>query len=132
MTRMRLAMRNVRTNHRHVELRRFVAALTCMTIAGAVLADLMVTNAAGVRAGITGIVYRRSDNSIAVQFAVRDLSGTNVTTLAIQRSLTLTNWADYATLTVTGNYPIAGTGSAEISDFATSPAQFYRMRLINF
>ena len=42
-------------------------------------AELMVTNAAGVRAEIAGIVYRQSDNHIAVQFAVRDPTVTNVT-----------------------------------------------------
>lgn len=106
--------------------------LASVAAAGAVLADLMVTNAAGVRAGITGIVFRPSDRSVAVQFAVRDATGTNVTNLAFQRSFNLTSWGDYSTLTVTGNYPVAGTGSAEISDFATSSNQFYRVRLINF
>ena len=70
--------------------------------------------------------------SIGVQFAVRDPTGTNVTTFAIPRSTSCTNWTDYTTLTVTGNYPVTDLGSAEISDFVTSATPFYRMRLINF
>ena len=121
----------MRTSGRDRRLRGFVAVLTCVAITSAARANLMATNAAGVRAGITGIVTTPA-NDINVQFSVRDPTGTNVTTLAIQRSPNLTNWTDYSTLTVTGNYPVTGIGSAQISDFAPSLPQFYRMRLINF
>jgi hypothetical protein len=99
---------------------------------GAVTArpDLTITNAAGVRAGITGIVYRHSDNSIGIDFAITDPTGTNATTFAIQRSFDLsspTNWSNYtSTVTITGSL------GGEVSDFATTPKQFYRMRLTNF
>ena len=125
-------MRTLRTSNTYATLRGLAAVLASVVAAGAVLADLMVTNAAGVRAGITGIVYRQSVNSIAVQFAVRDPTGKNVTTFAIQRSTNLINWTTYSTLTITGNYPVTGVGFAEVSDFATSATAFYRMRLINF
>ncbi len=131
-----MEMRRVRASDKHVKLIGFVAALASVAIASAVLADLMVTNAAGVRAGITGIVYRPATNGapngVGVRFAIRDPTGTNVTTFAIQRSLDLTTWTNYSTMTVTGNYPITGVGSAEIGDPTTSTAQFYRMQLINF
>jgi len=98
-------------------------------LAGAFTAwpDLIVTNAAGVRAGITGIVRHQSDNSIGVDFSIVDPAGTNVATFTIQRSPDLVGWADYtATLMVTGSI------SGEVGDFATPAKQFYRMRLINF
>jgi hypothetical protein len=125
-------MRKLRTSNTYSKLRGLAAVLASMVVASVALADLMVTNVAGVSAGITGVVYRQSDDSIAVQFAVRDPTGTNVTTFVIQRSTSLTNWTDYSTMTVTGNYPVAGAGYAEISDFATSGTPYYRMRLINF
>ena len=118
-------------NDGHLKLRGLVAGLASVAIASAVLADLMVTNSAGVRAGITGIVFTPL-NDINVLFAVRDPTGTNVTTFAIQRSPNLTNWTDYVTLTVTGNYPITGVGSAAVNVFTAPAPQFYRMRLINF
>jgi hypothetical protein len=125
-------MRKLRMSNTYSKLRGLAVVLASMVVASAVLADQMVTNAAGVLAGITGIIYRQSDNSIAVQFAVRDPTGTNATTFAIEESTDGTNWANLSTITVTGNFPVAGVGSAEISDFATSTTQFYRMRLINF
>jgi hypothetical protein len=95
--------------------------------AGAARPDLIITNAAGVRAGITGIVHRRTDNSIGVDFSVVDPTGTNVTTFAIQRSTNMVAWADYSSTLVA-----TGSTSGEVSDFATFKNQFYRMRLSNF
>ncbi|HUJ11202.1 MAG TPA: hypothetical protein VL171_14365 [Verrucomicrobiae bacterium] len=94
----------------------------------AVPGDLIVTNAAGVSAGITGIV-RRSDNSIGVDFEITDPTGTNVTTFNIQTSQDLITWTNLTqqSVTYTGSVP------GEISGgFASSPAKFYRMYLINF
>jgi hypothetical protein len=125
-------MRKLQTSNTYSKLRGLAAVLASVVVASAALADQMVTNAAGVRAGITGIVYRQSDDSIAVQFAVRDSTGTNVTTFAIERSTDGKNWANLSTMTVTGNFPITGVGSVEISDFAVSTTQSYRMRLIGF
>jgi hypothetical protein len=125
-------MRRLQTNNTYAKLRGLVAILASVVVASAGLADQMVTNVAGVRAGITGIVYRQSDKSIAVQFAVRDPTGTNVTTFAIEESTDGINWVNLSTMTVTGNFPITGVGSAEIGDFADSATQSYRMRLINF
>lgn len=79
----------VRTNNRRDNLRGFVIGLFCLAAAGAAVADLMVTNAAGVRAGITGVLYRQTDNSIAVRYAVSDPTGTNTTTFVIQRTFDL-------------------------------------------
>jgi hypothetical protein len=124
----RLAEMRVRASNARVDLRGFVVGLFCLAVTGAALADLMMTNAAGVRAGISGIVYRPSDNSIGVQWAVVDPTGTNyMTTFTIQRSLDLTNWVSYSP-----TQTVAGTRSGEVSDFATPPASFYRMQLINF
>jgi hypothetical protein len=47
-------------------------ALAFLGSAVVVWPDLIITNAAGVRAGITGIVHRQVDNSIGVDFAVID------------------------------------------------------------
>ena len=119
-------MRTARRSIGRAAVRSLIMALAYLASAGAARPDL-ITNAAGVRAGITGIVYRQADNSIGVDFAVIDPTGTNVTTFAIQRSTNLVAWADYSsTLVVTGN------SSGEVSDFATLTKQFYRMRLINF
>jgi hypothetical protein len=102
-------------------------ALAYLASAGAARPSLIIANAAGVRAGISGIVHRQADNSIGVDFSIVDPTGTNVTTFTIQRSADLISWADYSsTLMVTGSI------SGEIGDFATSMKQFYRMRLINF
>ena len=93
--------------------------------------DLMVTNNAGVRAGISGIVYRPASNnvgSVAVQWSVVAPTISNVTTFTIQRNPDVSNsnkWVDYIGKTVTGSVP------GEVSDLANSTNQFYRMRLIN-
>ncbi len=101
--------------------------LAFFAMAGITRADLIITNAAGVRAGITGIVHHQADNSIGVDFSIVDPTGTNVTNFTIQRGTNLVSWADYtAVLMVTGSI------SGEVSDFATTTKQFYRMRLINF
>ena len=112
-------------------LRGLVVGVVLMIIAGGVLADLMITNAAGVRAGITGIVISPAKD-INVLFAVRDPTGGRVTNFAIQRSSDLSNWTNICSLTVTGNYPIMGVGVAQVADRVTSAAQFYRMQLIDF
>ena len=49
-------------------------------------ADVTVKNSSGVRAGISGIVYRPADKSIGVGVTVVDPGGTNITTFVIQRS----------------------------------------------
>ncbi|HUI06903.1 MAG TPA: hypothetical protein VL486_07835 [Verrucomicrobiae bacterium] len=129
-------MRRVRTNDKYRKWKGVVAVLISMVITSVGLADMMATNSAGVRAGITGIVFRPAaygaGDTVGLQFAVRDPSETNVTTLVFQRSPNLTNWTDYLSLTVTGNYPIAGMGSAEAPDLVTPTPQFYRIRLLNF
>ena len=87
-----------------------------------------MTNAAGVGAGITGVLYRETDNSIAVRYAVSDPTGTNTTTFVIQRNFDLKSWGDASsTVDVIGRI-----SSGEFSEFATNSIQFYRMRLINF
>jgi hypothetical protein len=119
-------MRTARRRTGRAAIRRFVMAFIFLASAGAARPDL-ITNAAGVRAGITGIIHRQSDNSIGVDFAVIDPTGTNVTTFAIQRSTNLVAWADYSSTLV-----VTGSSSGEVSDFATLTKQFYRMRLSNF
>ena len=117
----------MRTSGRDRRLRGFVAVLTCVAITSAARANLMVTNAAGVRAGITEIVYRPSFNTIAVKWAVVDPTTTNVTAFTFQQSSNLTNWVtSYPTNTVTGS------ASGEASDIPNPTPQFYRMQLINF
>lgn len=103
-----------------------IMALAFLASAGLVWSDLIITNAAGVRAGITGIV-RRPNNGIGVDFAITDPTGTNVTTFTIERSTNLVVWADLSPTQM-----VTGSTSGEASDFATSTNQFYRMRLINF
>ncbi len=105
-----------------------MAAAVCLTIAIPARADLMVSNAAGVKAGITGIVYYPSDNSIGVQFFVTAPTATNVTTFTIQKSFDMKTWTNYSSsVTVTGSLPLT-----EISDYVVVSNQFYRMQLINF
>jgi hypothetical protein len=108
-------------------LRYLIAAIVFLTVADSARPDLIITNAAGVRAGITGIVNRQANNSVGVDFSVVDPSGTNVTTFTIQRSTNLVSWADYTAMLM-----VTGSISGEVSDFVTSMTQFYRMRLINF
>ncbi len=111
----------------HAAVSQLIVALAFLVSAGSAWSDLTITNAAGVRAGITGVVYRPADNSIGVDFAVIDPTGTNVTTFTIQRSTNVVSWADYSSMLM-----VTGSVSGEVSDFATSTHQFYRMRLINF
>lgn len=120
-------MRGARRSTGRAALKSLTMALAYLASAITARPDLTITNAAGVQAGITGIVHRYADNSIGVDFAIVDPTGTNVTTFAIQKSFDLVSWMDYTPpLMVTGNF------SAEASDFATPPGGFYRMRLINF
>ena len=104
--------------------------IACMAIVGTARSDLMVTNNAGVRAGITGIVHvlatNTSPDSVNVQLSVEDPTGKNVTSFTIQRSPDLKVWTDFAAKTVTGAY------SGVVGDVTTSTNQFYRMQLINF
>jgi hypothetical protein len=90
-------------------------------------ADLTATSSSGVRAAISGIVYRPADHSVGVGVTVVDPGGTNITTFVIQRSSDLKSWTNYsATLVATGSV------SAEVSDFMGPTNQYYRIRLINF
>ena len=90
-------------------------------------ADVTVTNSSRVRAGISGIVYRPADKSIAVGVTVVDPNGTNITTFVIQRSSDLISWMDYSTTAIA-----TGSVVGEVSDFTGPTNQFYRIRLINF
>ena len=77
-------------------------AAVWLAIASAARADLMVSNASRVRAGITGIVFYPSDKSISVQFLVNAPTDTNLTTSAIQ-SFDMKTWTNYSSsVTVTG------------------------------
>lgn len=110
-----------------------MVAIACVAIVGTVHSDLIVTNNAGVRAGITGIVHvpatNNSPDSVDVQWSVVDPTGTNVTNFKIQQSSNLkANWSDYTMATQT----VTGTRSGSIADVTTSTNQFYRMQLINF
>jgi hypothetical protein len=110
-----------------------VVAIACVAIVGTVRSDLMVTNNAGVLAGIPGIVHVPPTNgapdSVNVLWSVVDPTGTNVTNFKIQQSSDLnTNWSDYTTSTQT----VKGTRSGVIADVTTSTNQFYRMQLFNF
>jgi len=109
---------------------KFVAILLYLAIVDTARPDLMVTNAAGVKAGIIGIVHHGgSTNSIGVDFVILAPTTTNVTAFTIQTNFNLkAGWGDYSgTQVVTGSF-----GPAEISDFITVSNKFYRMRLINF
>ena len=120
-------VRTARTRSGRAALKPLVLALVFLVLARAVRPDLIITNAAGVRAGITGIVHHQADNSIGVDFSIVDPTGTNVTTFTIQRSPDLVGWTNYTAILM-----VTGSTSGEVSDFATSTKQFYRMRLINF
>ena len=119
-------MRTARRRVGRAAVRSLIMAIVYLASAGAARPDLIITNAAGVRAGISGIV-RRAGISLGVDFSVVDPTGTNVTTFTIQRSTNLVAWADYSPTQV-----VRGSTSGEVSDSATSTKQFYRMRLINF
>jgi hypothetical protein len=101
-----------------------------MAIVGTVRSDPMVTNNAGVRAGITRIVHVLATNvspdSVNMQLRVVAPTGTNVTSFTIQRSPDLKTWTDFAAKTVTGAF------NGAVGDVTTSTNQFYRLRLINF
>jgi hypothetical protein len=104
-----------------------VVALAGLAFGAAALGQLIVTNNAGVSAGITSIVYSQAVNSVNVSFAVVDPIGTNVTKFIIQSSPDLQTWTNLTqTITVTGSVP----GGA--SDPASSQTRFYRMLLLNF
>jgi len=98
-----------------------------MAIVSTVRSDLIVTNNAGVRAGIPGIV-RVPPTGVNVLWSVVDPTGTNVTLFKIQRSSDLKGWSDYTMTTQT----VIGTSNGSVSDFTSSTNQFYRMQLINF
>jgi hypothetical protein len=121
-------MKTVRARSKGKRLRTLVIAAAWLAITGAAHAGLVVSNAAGVEAGITGIVHNPSDNSIGVQFLVTAPTSTNVATFTIQKSFDMKAWTNYSSsITVTGSLPLT-----EISDFAVASNQFYRMQLINF
>lgn len=120
-------MRIERRKTGSIALRCLVATLAFVAMTGVARADLIITNAAGVRAGITGIVHHQADDSIGVDFSIVDSTGTNVTSFTIQRGTNVVSWADYTAILM-----VTGSISGEVSDFATSSKQFYRMRLINF
>ena len=108
-------------------LRTLVLTVACWAIAGAAHAALTVSNAAGVEAAITGIVYYPSDKSLGVQFYVTAPTGTIISTFTIQKSLDLHTWTNYSSImTITGSL-----AQTEIGDFATNANQFYRIELTN-
>jgi hypothetical protein len=121
-------MKTVRARSEYKPLRTLAIVAAWLAIAGVAHADLMASNAAGVKAGITGIVYDASGKSVGVQFIVTAPTGTNLTTFTIQKSFDLKTWTDYSSsVTVTGSLPLT-----QISDFVAASNQFYRMQLINF
>jgi hypothetical protein len=104
-----------------------VIALAGLAFGLVAFGQLIVTNNAGVSAGINSIVYSQAVNSVNVRFAVVDSIGTNVTKFVIQSSPDLQSWTNLTpTITVTGSVP----GGA--SDPASPQTHFYRMLLINF
>ena len=110
----------------HVLRKVVVIAMAGLAFGAVALGQLIVTNNAGVSAGITSIVYSQAVNSVNVGFVIVDPSGTNVTKFIIQSSPDLQTWTNLATVTVTGSLP----GGA--SDPAPSQTRFYRMLLLNF
>ncbi len=123
-----MVMKTVRASSKHKRLRTLALAAVWLAIAGAARADLMASNAAGVKAGITRIVYDPSAKSIGVQFIVNAPTSTNLTTFMIQKSFDLKAWTNYSSsMIVTGSLPLT-----QISDFAAVSNQFYRMQLIGF
>ncbi len=121
-------MKTVRARGECKRLKTLAIAAVWLVIASAAHANLMVSNAAGVEAGITGIVYYPADKSIGVQFLVTAPTDTNLTTFTIQKSFDLKAWTNYSSsVTVTGSLPLT-----EISDYVVTSNQFYRMQLINF
>ncbi|HVM62969.1 MAG TPA: hypothetical protein VMV72_19060 [Verrucomicrobiae bacterium] len=125
-----MSTNKARARSKYGRLKALALAMACWTIAGAARAQMIVSNSVGVKAGITGIVRHTNDNSIGVQFFVTDPSptGSNITTLTIQKSLDLNSWTNYSSsIMVTGSLP-----STEMGDLITASNQFYRMQLINF
>ena len=123
-----MAMKTVRASRKYKRLRTLAIAAVWLAIAGAARADLIVSNAAGVKAGITKIVCSASGKSVGVQFLVTAPTATNLTTFTIQKSLDLKLWTNYSSsVIVTGSLPLT-----QISDFIAVSNQFYRMQLINF
>jgi hypothetical protein len=121
-------MKTVRASSKCKRLRTLAIAAVWLAIAGAARAELMASNAAGVKAGITKIVCNASGNSVGVQFIVTAPTGTNLTTFTIQKSFDLKAWTNYSSsVIVTGSLPLT-----QISDFLAASNQFYRMQLINF
>lgn len=121
-------MKPTRARSRYQRLRMLAFATTWLFVAGAARADMIVSNAAGVKAGITGIVPYPADGSIGVQFIVNAPTGTNLTTFMIQKSFDMKTWTNYSvSVTVTGSLPLT-----QISDFVATSNQFYRMELIDF
>jgi hypothetical protein len=120
-------MKQIQASNGHVVPGGLLVALLGVALAGAALADLMVTNAAGVRAGITGIVTV-PPNTVNVQWVVLDPTGTNVTRFFFQQSDDLKTWTNFnqTVIIVTGSF------TGVIADLTTPTSQFYRMRLINF
>jgi hypothetical protein len=110
-----------------------VVIIACFVMVGAARPDLIVTNNAGVKAGITGIIFRPASTngpaSIAVQWIVFHPTSTNATSFSMQQSSNMTNWVDSTpTNTVTGT----GAHTGEASDLPNPTNRFYRMHLINF
>jgi hypothetical protein len=121
-------MRTDRAGSKYTALRTLAMTAVWLVIVGSARADLIVSNSAGVKAGITGIVYYPTDKSIGVQFIVTAPTPTNVTTLTIQKSLDMKTWTNYSSsVVVTGSLPLT-----EIADYVVVSNQFYRMQLINF
>jgi hypothetical protein len=107
-----------------------------MAMVGVVRSDLTPTNNAGVRAGITAIVYHPASTngpaSMGVAWIIVNPTSTNSTSFTMQQNFNLkaTNlWIDTtSTITVSG----AGTHTGEAGNLASPTNQFFRMRLINF
>jgi hypothetical protein len=111
----------------HVLRKMVVMAMAGFAFGAVALGQLIVTNNAGVSAGITSIVYSQAVNSVNVGFVIVDPSGTNVTKFIIQSSADLQTWTNLtSTITVTGSLP-GGLG-----DPAPTQTHFYRMLLLNF
>jgi hypothetical protein len=123
----KVALMKTRMNTRSIVFGGLMIASIWAAIVSISRADVTVTSSSGVRAGISGIMHRPADKSIAVGVTVVDPSGTNITTFVIQRSSDLKSWTNYsATAMATGSVV------CEVSDFTGPTNQFYRVRFINF
>ena len=119
-----------------VKLGSLAVVVVWMAIVGVVRSDLTPTNNAGVRAGITGIVYHPAGTngpaSMGVSWIVVNPTTNNSTSFTIQQNFDLkvsNSWSD-STSTVTVNQ--VGTHTGEAGNLAFPTNQFFRMRLINF